>query len=142
MQTLWRDLRYGARMLLKKPGFTLIAVLTLALGIGANTAIFSIVNALLLKDLPYAQPERMGTIYARTTGAEPSDQRRTIDGEQWELLRDNAPSLISAVSAMKTSSANLRAGSHVQYLRAGRVSFAKTPSNVSFQVLNMLICFY
>jgi len=122
LETLAQDLRYGLRMMLKNPGFTATIVLTLALSIGANTAIFSIVNALLLKDLPYAQPERLGTIYARTTGAEPSDQRRTIDGEQWELLRDNAPSLISAVSGLRTSSANLRAGTHVQYLRAGRVS--------------------
>jgi putative ABC transport system permease protein len=122
LETLAQDLRYGLRMMLKNPGFTVTIILTLALSIGANTAIFSIVNALLLKDLPYAQPERIGTIYARTTGSEPSDQRRTIDGEQWELLRDNAPFLISAVSGLRTSSANLRAGSHVQYLRAGRVS--------------------
>jgi predicted permease len=59
VESLWRDLRFGARMLLKQPGVSLIAVLTLALGIGANTAIFSLVNAALLKTLPVSEPEQL-----------------------------------------------------------------------------------
>src|SRR2546430_9809525 len=109
------------RMLARNSGFTVTVVLTLALSIGANTAIFSLVNSLMLRSLPYSHPDRMSTIYTRITGSRPSDERHKLNGEQWELLRDNVPFLISAVSSSRTSGVNLQAGWRAANLGAGRI---------------------
>src|SRR5512132_3717134 len=68
METIWQDFRYGARMLLAQPTFAGVAVLALGLGIGANTAIFSVINTVLLRPLPYADPNQLVMVWESYPG--------------------------------------------------------------------------
>ena len=122
MGTLGQNAKLGMRQLRRNPGFTATVVLTLALAIGVNTAVFSIVNVLLLKSLPYPHPERIGTIYTRIQGASISDERHKLNGEQWQLLRDSVPALLSAIARPRTSGVNFQSLSHLQYVQDGSVS--------------------
>jgi putative ABC transport system permease protein len=88
MQSVLQDLRYGARMLMKKPGFTLIAVITLSLGIGANTAIFSVVNTVLLRPLPFNDPDRLVMVWERRASS--GDANVPISGHEFMAWREQS----------------------------------------------------
>ncbi len=104
MQTIRQDLRYGARMLLKKPGFTLIAVITLALGIGANTTIFSVVNAVLLRPLPYQNPDQLVMIWGKLPAYVPGNTGASA-AEFADYQDQNL--VFSSIAAYTSSSFNL-----------------------------------
>jgi putative ABC transport system permease protein len=119
MGPLIQDLRYGARMLAKNPGFTLIAVLTLALGIGANTAIFSVVNAVMLRPLPYPQPERL-VMVGPTTGGELD----TTGEPQFLFIHEQQQSFAALMLYQPVfSGINLAGGNEPEYVEGAKVSF-------------------
>jgi predicted permease len=115
MTGLWQDVRYGARMLLKQPGFTLVAILTLALGIGANTAIFSVVNAVLLRPLPFKDPNRVVMVW--NNGAEAAGGDRTplavADLQDWRAQSRS----FESIGAFQLGTFNYTSGEVPEQLR-------------------------
>ena len=116
---LWQDLRYGARMLLKQPGFTLIAVLTLALGIGANTAIFSVVNAVLLRPLPFPEPERLMLVEGKGLGNFAAPDFRDLATQNRSFAQ---------LGAYTSATFNLSGGSEPERVNGARVSAGLLPT--------------
>jgi predicted permease len=122
MTTLIQDLRYGLRMLAKSPGFTAVAIITLALGIGANTAIFSVVNGVLLNPLPYWQPDRLVALYSR----DPNFTRSSISYPNFlDWVRDNRS--FSALAAYRNDDFNLTGMGEPERLPAEMVSASFFP---------------
>lgn len=121
MNALLQDLRYALRLLAKSPGFTAVAVLTLALGIGANTAIFTVADALLLKPLPYSDPGQLALVYATRTAD------RTVVGPfsypRFELLRQRERSF-SSFAVFTNDNFNLTGRGEPQQISAARVSWS------------------
>jgi hypothetical protein len=107
MQSFLQDLRYGIRMLLKRPGFTLIAIITLGLGIGANTAIFSVVNAILLRSLPYPEPDRLAMVWMNNTRLKIAE-----DWHSWPNYADyrDQNSVFESIAAFNDNSFNTTSG--------------------------------
>jgi len=118
MGSLLQDLRYGARMLIKKPGFTVVSVITLALGIGANTAIFSVVYALLLHPLPYQEPERLVMLAEKTRAG----QRWQISYPNFSDWRVRAQSF-EGMASVRSQSFNLTGVDRAAQLRGRTVNW-------------------
>jgi putative ABC transport system permease protein len=110
LEPVVRDLRYAFRMLRKTPGFTAIALLTLAIGIGVNTAVFTVVHALLLKPLPFPEPARLATLSTLTRSPRGGNENTAVDGRTFFAIRDHATTVDAALQAGSIGEVNMGGG--------------------------------
>src|ERR1051326_2940315 len=126
LEAILRDVKYAFRQLRRNPGFTFTVVLTLAFAIGANTAVFTMVNALMFRPLPYSEPQQLATVMrnfsASKDGRAITDSENEQDGETWDLVRDGVPAVEAAVYSYGSNGVNLQAGNSVRYVQEQRVS--------------------
>src|SRR5580658_9888890 len=121
---LWQDLRHGLRLLRLNPGFTVVAVLSLALGVGANTAIFELLDAVRLRTLPVRQPERLAQVRVADSDWTPTVLMGNYQGATnplWERIRDQQQAF-STVAAVGGQVVNLAQGGEARYAQALWVS--------------------
>ena len=107
IEAAWLDVRYARRVLWRTPAFTLTAILTLALAIGVNTAVFALVDAILLKPLPYPHPERLALLTQTVKQGGQVSSNPAVDGRTWEFVRDHVTSADRAVFSDWTTGVNL-----------------------------------
>jgi putative ABC transport system permease protein len=125
MDSFLQDCRYALRILARSPGFALIAVLALALGIGANSAIFSVVNAVILKPLPYEKPEQLVQLWMRFTGIGIPNDQNWVSAPEFVDLQQNQS--LSHLAAIDTTSFNINIGGTPERIDAAVVSTSFFP---------------
>jgi putative ABC transport system permease protein len=121
LETLWQDVRYGARQLRKNPGFTAVAVLTLALGVGACTAIFSLINAALLRTLPFPDSDRLAVVWADNPGLKLGVSQVSPANSDIAMWRERSQTF-ARVSAFSPGSADLADGGDAERVGAAGVT--------------------
>src|SRR5262245_60324842 len=125
METVIRDVRFGLRMLLRNPGFTAVAIITMALGLGANTALFSVVNGVMLKSMPFKDPDRL--VFVQETGPKfpaPGISASTLNYRDWKEQSKS----FEMMSARQPFTGNLTSSDRPEKIQGEKVTWDYFPT--------------